>query len=200
MGWKIRRAVLRDRANAIQKAPNSVVAAMAAKRRSPVQTSLVSDSTTMLPTISPSRKIEPDDAQVVALEHGNHARTRRGVVRRHAGRKIGAHVGGEQHAVAREQPRVEDVLVDGRRAQRFSRRSGILECQRRRAVGADDVGQHGHVADQAVPAVHVVVGRKDRAGRDQRDAGGRHGGRRELARHRLAVEPGTEVMEHRRSA
>ena len=108
---------------------------------------------------------------MVALEHGN-ARFAPGdgVVRRQAGGEIAAHVGGEQRAVAREQPGVEDVLVDGRRAQRFSRRGGILECQRRGAVGADDVGEHGHVADQAGPAVHVVVGRKDRAGRDQRDA------------------------------
>ena len=52
IGSKISRAVVRDRPNAIQKAPNSVPATMAAKRASRVQTSVVSDSTAMLPMIS----------------------------------------------------------------------------------------------------------------------------------------------------
>ncbi len=52
IGSKISRAVVRDKPNAIQSAPNSVAAAMAAKRASRVQTSVVSDSTAMLPMIS----------------------------------------------------------------------------------------------------------------------------------------------------
>ena len=52
IGSKISRAVVRDKPSAIQKAPNSVPATMAANRASRVQTSVVSDSTAMLPMIS----------------------------------------------------------------------------------------------------------------------------------------------------
>ena len=154
----------------------------------------------MLPMISSFERNRPDDAQAAALEHGDRLDARPvASCARHARQEIRAHVGREQRAVAREQPRVEDVLVDRRGAQRLGRRRGILECQRRGAVGADDVGEHGDVADQAGPAVDVVVGRKDGAGRHQRDPAGGHGGGRELARHRLAAEPGAEAIEHRRS-
>ena len=96
----------------------------------------------------------PDDAQAVALEQAT-ASTPGGVASSGAaaGRgDAGTHVGREQRAVAREQPRVEDVLVDRRGAQRLGRRRGVLEGQRRGAVGADDVGEHRDVADQARPA------------------------------------------------
>ncbi len=173
---------------------------MAAKRASRLQTSVVSDSTAMLPMISWSREIGRTTRRWLPSNRTQRfdARRRDALLEGGVPEEIRPHVGREQRAVAREQSGVEDVLVGGRGPQRLGRRRGILERQRRGAVGADDVGEHRDVADQAGPAVDVVVGREDRARRDQRHPAGGQGGRRQLAPDRLAAEPGAEAIEHDR--
>jgi hypothetical protein len=144
----------------------------------------------------------PLDAQVVPLEQRDAFHTgRNGVVlgELSAPRQTLSHIRREQRAVRREEPGVEDVLVHRRRAERVGRRHGVLEGEGRRAVGADNIGEHRDVADQAGTAVQVVVAGENDAGRDQRHTARDRGGRGELAPDRLAAEPRGETMDHDRS-